>query len=232
MDLAHFVVGLGSLIAGYSEIKKGIGKDSFSGFGNFSRQTGKGKLPPLPSVQDIKENNQQKYKATIRKVGNIDSRVKYIVDTIKKGRVDPRIRAFAVSAVSQKCGGKWCVNERDWWGEIKALFGSVRQNIRYVRDIYRLDTFQAPARTLEFAGGDCDDYTITLGSALQSIGYPIKIRIMQSNDAPDFNHIILLVGLPPREPNRWYALDASLNKPAGWHPPKSMIQRIKDYDIL
>lgn len=224
MDVSHLIVGIGSLIAGFSEISKGVKKPDIASapLGSF------GKGYPLPP--SAKQVNPQ-YKATIRQAGSIDNRVGYILDTIKKGRKDPRMRAFAVSAVSQKCGSRWCVPERDYWGEVKALFGAVRNSVRYVRDIYKVDTFQAPHRTLEFAGGDCDDYTITLGSALQSIGYPIKIRIVQSTDSPDFNHIFLLVGLPPREPSKWYALDASLNKPAGWSPPKHMLKRTKDYDI-
>jgi len=179
-------------------------------------------------VQDI---TGQPYKAKIRSVGNIDSRVRHIINTIQKGRKDPRMRAFAVRAVSQKCGSKWCVPERDWWGEVRSVFGAIRNNVRYVRDIHKLDTFQAPNRTLQFQGGDCDDYSITLGSALQSIGYPIKVRIVQSKGSPDYNHIFLLAGLPPRGPNGWYALDASVDKPPGWHPPRSMLSRIKDYDV-
>jgi hypothetical protein len=136
-----------------------------------------------------------------------------------------------VQSVSQKCGKGWCVPERDWWGEVKTLFGAIRKNVRYVRDIHNIDTFQSPKRTLEFGGGDCDDYSITLGAALQSIGYPVKVRIVQTHGSPDFNHIFLLVGMPPRNPGNWYSLDASVNKPAGWHPPRSMLTRIKDYDV-
>jgi transglutaminase-like putative cysteine protease len=141
------------------------------------------------------------------------------------------MRAFAVKAVSKKCGNRWCVSERDWWGEVRSVFGAVREGVRYVRDIHNLDTFQAPNRTLEFGGGDCDDYTITLGSALQAIGFPVKVRIIQSVGAPDYNHVFLLVGMPPRNPMNWYSLDASVDKAPGWHPPKRMIAKLKDYDV-
>jgi hypothetical protein len=70
-----------------------------------------------------------------------------------------------------------------------------------------------------------------MGSALQSIGYPIKLRIVQTKGAPDFNHIFMLAGLPPRAPTKWVPLDASVNKPAGWHPPHKMLSKIKDYDV-
>lgn len=224
MNVPHLVVGLGSLIAGFSELRKALGSSIDLGFSK--------NLPDLPTVQEIsKPNGQGGYKATIRSVGNIDSRVRHVINTIQKGRKDPRVRAFAVKAVSQKCGRGWCVPERDWWGEVRQVFEAIRQNVRYVRDIHQIDTFQSPKRTLEFGGGDCDDYSITLGSALQSIGYPIKVRIVQTRDSSDYNHIFLLVGLPPRGPNTWYSLDASMDKAPGWHPPRSMLKKVKDYDV-
>ena len=203
------------------EVKRGLNGSSMSLSG------GRDSFP-LPSTEKI---TGKPLKATIYGVGNIDSRVRYIINSIKKGRKSPEVRAFAVQAVSQKCGNGWCIPERDWWGEVQGLFKSIRSNVRYTRDIHKIDTFQSPARTLQFRGGDCDDFSITLGSALQSIGYPIKVRIVQSNGSPDYNHIFLLVGLPPRQPSQWVSLDASLGKPPGWHPPRSALKRIKDYDV-
>jgi hypothetical protein len=221
MDVPHLVIGLGSLLAGAMEVKRGLS-------GSSSVFSGGNDHLPLPSTEQI---TGKPLKATIRGVGNIDSRVRYILSSIQKGRKSPEVRAFAVRAVSQKCGKGWCIPERDWWGEVQGLFKAIRSNVRYTRDIHKLDTFQSPQRTLQFRGGDCDDFSITLGSALQSIGYPIKVRIVQSQGSPDYNHIFLLVGLPPRRPNQWFALDASLAKPPGWHPPRAALKRIKDYDV-
>jgi len=221
VDVPQLVIGLGSILAGANALKTGISGSS----GQLAENKFSAVKLPLSAL------NKKGYKTQIHPAGNIDNRVRYIVKTIQKGRTDPRVRAFAVQAVSRKCGKKWCVPERDWWGEARAVFGAIRENVRYVRDIHNVDTFQAPGRTLEFGGADCDDYTITLGSALQSIGFPIKVRIVQSVDSPDYNHVFALVGLPPRDPHGWYAMDASVNKPAGWHPPKAMLKKIKDYDV-
>jgi len=177
------------------------------------------------------KNKGAPLKASFHKVGTIDERVKHVVNMIQKGRRDPNVRAFAVKAVSKKCGKDWCIAERDWWGECAAVFKAIRKNARYVRDAWRLDTFQHPGRTLEFGGGDCDDYTILSGSALQAIGFPVKVRVIQTAGSPDFNHVFLIVGLPPRAPTKWAAFDTSINRPPGWHPPRNMIQRIKDYEV-
>ena len=170
-------------------------------------------------------------KSKVHRVKNIDQRVSHIVQMIQKGRQDPRVRRIAVQQVSKKCGKTWCIPERDYQGEINALFNHVRRNVRYVRDSYAMDQFQHPVRTFEFAGGDCDDYSITLGSLLQSIGYPVKLRVIQTTDAPDFSHIYLLVGSPPGNRRKYISLDASVAKPAGWEAPKYMIKKVRDYEV-
>jgi transglutaminase-like putative cysteine protease len=171
-------------------------------------------------------------KMKVFNVRSLDQRVKYIQKLTREGRDDPRIRALAVKIVSQKCGKKHCISEKDYVSEVRAIFNYMRKNVRYVRDAVKRDTFQSATRTLEFGGGDCDDYSITMGALLESIGYPIKLRVIQTTDADDWNHIYIIVGIPPGDPNqKWMSLDASLNRPAGWAPPKSMIAKIKDYDI-
>jgi transglutaminase-like putative cysteine protease len=223
MRLGSLIIGIGSLVGGVSALRDGV-KPAVPRQPINRVDLGRHELIP-------KHGKGKPLKASIHKVKTINGRVKHIVTAIQKGRKDPDVRAFAVKAVSRKCGKKFCIAERDYDGEIKAVFKDIRHNIRYVRDAHKLDTFQSPRRTLEFGGGDCDDYTITMGAALQSIGYPVKLRIIQTKGAPDFNHIFLLVGVPPRAPTKWIPLDASVNKPAGWHPPHKMIAKIKDFDV-
>lgn len=171
-------------------------------------------------------------KLKVVNVRTLDQRVKYIQQMAMKGRDDPRIRALAVKIVSKKCGRKFCINEKDYVSEVRAIFEYMRKHVRYVRDNVNRDTFQSAYRTLEFGGGDCDDYSITMGALLEAIGYPIKLRVIQTHDADDWNHIYIIVGIPPGDPSqKWMSLDASVNRPAGWAPPKSMIKRIKDYDL-
>jgi hypothetical protein len=168
----------------------------------------------------------------VHTVHNIDQRVKHCVDMIKKGRNDPRIRALAVQIVSQKrANGQWACKERDYVCECTALFDYMRQNVRYVRDSIDRDTFQHPKRTLEFAGGDCDDYTITLGALLQSIGYPVWCRVIRTVGSKDFDHIYLVAGLPPTNPTHRIALDASVDKPAGWSAPAGMVVETRDFHV-
>jgi hypothetical protein len=78
---------------------------------------------------------------------------------------------------------------------------------------------------------NCDDYSIVLSSMLQSIGYPVRLRVIKTHNASDWNHIYIQVGLPPGDPTHWMNLDGSENRPAGWAPPDSMIDKVRDFEI-
>lgn len=217
MDYIKAFFGLGSIFAGIYQIK--------SSFTENNQQTNN-------LLQSYNEQlSKDIIKSKVYNVGNINQRSNYVIKQIQKGREDPKVREFTLKALTKKCGKNWCIPERDYEGEIKAIFNSIRKNVRYTGDIYKLDTFQGAKRTLGYKAGDCDCYTIALGSCLQSVGYPVKIRIIQTVDSPEYNHIFLLTGVPPRNPRKWISLDASVNKPAGWHPPRNMIKKYKDYEV-
>jgi hypothetical protein len=163
-------------------------------------------------------------------VHSLTERVRYIQKKIRQARTDPGVRRFAVEAVSKRCGNRWCITEGDHWGEVRALFDAVCDKIRYVGDIVGVDTFTAAKHTLEWGGDDCDGYSIVLGASLNSIGYPVKLRVVAVGER-DWNHIYLLVGIPPTKPARWVPLDASVNKPAGWEVPKQQVVRVRDYQV-
>lgn len=217
MKLGKVIMGLGGLIGGLGLLGEALAPAASLA------EAPDAKRKQLPSG---KKGNLT---WTTKKVNTIDDRLKYIIEMIQKGRRNPQIRQFAVQAVSKKCGDSWCTPEKDWEAEVDTMFNVVRQHVRYVRDTYGVDLYQHPKRTIQFGGGDCDDYTITLGSLLQAIGYPIKCRVIQTVDSDDWNHIYLLVGLPPRGPTKWKVLDASVDKPAGWEAPKRMIAKIRDF---
>lgn len=82
---------------------------------------------------------------------------------------------------------------------------------------------------------NCDDKgAITLGALLLAAGYPIRLRVIQTVDSPDWNHIYLLVLLPPGggPDSRWVPLDATVQRPAGWEAPKRYIKRIRDFRVV
>lgn len=225
MSVPHLVMGIGSLIAGVTTIRsalQGVRQRSFRGLGD---------RPVAISLNDPP-------KAVIKNVANIDERLAGVMQMINKSIRDPQTRMIASQIVSTRCSqpnelsgnGGWCIKEKDYNGEVKAVFNWMRANVRYVRDIHTIDTFATAARTIQARAGDCDDYTITMGALLMSLGFPVRTKTIRTTDSDDWNHIYLQVGLPPGKPTKWMTLDASVPRPAGWEAPKSMIAQSRlDY---
>lgn len=222
MKLAHLAMAVGSFVAGASALERA-----------FERE-------PRPRRLDLSNpvHDPNGPRARIRHVHTIDQRLAAVMEQMNRSVRDPYIRHLAGQLVSKRCrqpnprlgDGGWCLAERDYWGEVKVIYQFVRANVRYVRDIHHIDTFQTARRTLEMRSGDCDDFAITLGALLMAVGFPVRTKTIQTTNATDFNHIYLQVGLPPTKPTRWKTLDASTPNGPGWEAPRSMIARARlDY---
>ena len=168
----------------------------------------------------------QSIKVKTRHVANTDQRVGHVARNIRLGRASGKVHAFAAMALTDSCGGDWCIQPRDWLGEVCALADHVKRNVRYTLDTYGIDTYRTPDRTLDLAMGDCDDMTALAGAALQAVGYPVKIKVIQMRGQHTFHHIYLLAGLPPQKPSRWIAVDPSQPFGCGWEPEGITRQKI------
>jgi len=162
-------------------------------------------------------------------VKDIDDKVDFLIDEILDGKQDQDICKIASEVLSQKKDGQWVIPERDWKGEVGALFKYVRKNVRYTRDIANIEVFRRPGRTLELKIGDCDDMTILLGSLLGAVGYPVIIRVIGRRGMRVFEHVYLLAGIPPHDPTDWIPLDASRPEAAGWELPADQVGMRRDY---
>ena len=109
------------------------------------------------------------------------------------------------------------VRPKDRFGEVGALFDFVRRNIRYTRDIFRVELLHSARRMLEIRAGDCDDMTILLGAMLVATGHPVRLILAGfRRDKPHaYSHIYPEVNIR----GRWIPIDATVEKPLGWAPP-------------
>ena len=106
---------------------------------------------------------------------------------------------------------------KDRLAEADALFRWVQRNIRYTRDIFRVELLHTPRRMLELRAGDCDDMTILLGSMLLSTGHPVRLALtgFRAQRPHVYTHIY-----PEVQVNGcWIACDATMAHPLGWAPP-------------
>src|SRR5215213_9607011 len=109
------------------------------------------------------------------------------------------------------------VPPKNRFGEVCALFDFVKRNVRYTRDIFRVELLHSARRMLELKAGDCDDMTILLGAMLLSTGHPV--RIVLTGFRPDKPHAYSHIYPEVNVRGRWLAIDATVDKPIGWAPP-------------
>jgi transglutaminase-like putative cysteine protease len=135
-----------------------------------------------------------------------------IASLIRAGAKDFLVRQKAIEIF--RIAG---VPAKDRFGEIRALFEWVRRNVRYTRDIFRVELLHTARRMLELRAGDCDDMTILLGAMLMATGHPVRLVLagFRRHKPHAYSHIYLEVNLG----GHWIALDPTMDRPLGWAPP-------------
>lgn len=231
--VGYLALGLGLTFEGLSRLRQGDGSPRLPGVGSLGRAPSRGKPDDGMHLSKIVE----------KEVHSIDERVELIRKLIRAGGKDPEVKVQAFKATNRKNNdGSWEIAEKDQKGEVLALFKYVRAKVRYTNDALRADQFVTAKKTLRLGAGDCDDMCVTLGSLLEAIGFPVKIRVVQTTGSATWNHVYLLVGLPKAAPTRWIPLDASMAKPAGWEAPgaeqvartgraSGIVLKVRDYSV-
>jgi transglutaminase-like putative cysteine protease len=130
---------------------------------------------------------------------------------IRKGARDFCVRQAAIRIF--RC---YRIPAKDRFGEICALFDWVRRNVRYTRDIHRVELLHSARRMLQLRAGDCDDMTILLGSMLLATGHPVRLILVgfRPNRPHAYSHIYPEVSVY----GRWIAVDPTLAGGIGTAP--------------
>ena len=175
-------------------------------------------------------------RTTLYGVRTLDERMAVISAQAQRGKVDPRVIAWARKTLSKKCrsgwnGEQWCVPEKDTRAEIAAIFGALRRDIRYTSDVRGVDTYAHPKATLGTSAGDCDEYASTGCAALMAVGIPCRYKVIQTKDSSTPNHIYIQGGFPKEAPRHWISLDASVPVKPGWEAPASMVAKSWVYEL-
>lgn len=113
---------------------------------------------------------------------------------------------------------------KDWAGQVRALWDFVKNEIRYTRDIYDVETVADAEQTLADAQGDCDDKAVLLSALLGSIGHPSRF-IAVGFKPGSLSHVI------PQTPigKKWIWLETTEAVNMGWKPPgitTAMVQNV------
>lgn len=179
-------------------------------------------------------------------VANIDQRVGFIVDQIRKDSEDKAVITEARSILSGKCpvepGGKldWCSEPKAWRDELAMLYYAItdpnsKLAVRYTRDHATIDLFGSSSLMRRLPAEDCDGMSIRLGALARAVGYAVRCRIVAPAGQPrQWAHIYLMIGSEPGNPSpaKWYAMDPTepQNGPF-WEVPDRLISTKKDYEV-
>lgn len=146
----------------------------------------------------------------------------------RAGRRDPAIRKFALGILRERA-----VHNRDYNGELAALHGWVRDNIRYIRDPVDtlsgtrkkgIEMLATPAAILRERAGDCDEHVIVLSSLLGSIGHPSRFVAIGMDGRP-FSHVYLE---SPTQAGTWLTAETTEPVNLGWQP-RGVTRRLVHY---
>ena len=95
----------------------------------------------------------------------------------------PDIRATALTIIKP-------VKDKDYRGEITAVYNWVKNNIRYTQDPWDKEMLQWPDYTLKLGQGDCDDHSILMASLLMSVGHECRFAVVQvARDSGNYDHV-------------------------------------------
>lgn len=110
--------------------------------------------------------------------------VDLLIQLKNKFKANGQIRNFTIKLLP-KTG-----NDFDY---AKSIYNFIKDNIRYISDVYKIETIQTPILTLLNKGGDCDDISLLASAMLESIG--IKTNYVIASYSPDqsFSHIYIIV---------------------------------------
>jgi transglutaminase-like putative cysteine protease len=138
--------------------------------------------------------------------------VRLIGDLIRSGAKDFCVRQKAIDIFR-----RYRVRPKDRWNEVCSIFDWVRRNVRYTRDIFRVELLHSARRMIDLCAGDCDDMTILLGAMLLATGHPV--RLVLAGFAPERPHVYTHIYPEVHVAGRWLAIDATMPHPIGWAPP-------------
>jgi transglutaminase-like putative cysteine protease len=124
----------------------------------------------------------------------------------RAGKTDPRVRAAAVALTAH-------LPQKDFLGEIAAIFDYVQEETRYVRDPTEVELLHECDALLELRAGDCDDKATILAALLESIGVPTKFMAVGFRPG-QLSHVLVIALTDPPLP-----LDPTEPYPMGWFPP-------------
>ena len=129
-----------------------------------------------------------------------------------EGIVSPAVRQVAEIA------------SRPGQDRISSVFDFVRGTFPYTPDPIDMELFVSPNRMAlaylsgRIRGDDCDGLALMSGAMLGSLGYPVRIALLDSSGAGEIDHAVAQV----QTEMGWINVDTASRLPLGWIYPRIM----------
>ena len=137
-----------------------------------------------------------------------------ILALIRENKTNPKIRSIAIGILRANN-----ISGTDYPNAIKAVANWVHKRMKFVRDPYKTDIMYPPLENImQLGAGDCEDFTATTGSLLESLGIPVKVVVV-SKTGKIWDHVFLRAGYPVDNPVHWVSVDTTVYPPSGREIP-------------
>lgn len=121
-------------------------------------------------------------------------------------KTNPTIRELTIRTIG-------AVPERSIYGQARAVLRFVQNRIKYLEDVYGVETLQSPIQTLRLGHGDCDDKSILFAAMMLSIGKAVRfVAIGRTKER--FEHVFPQVKVG----SKWLSAETIYNWPLGKTP--------------
>jgi transglutaminase-like putative cysteine protease len=181
MAFGQVALGLAGILLGAHQIVNGVKRMGGGAPRRSRRSNGLARFPATaPRTNQSGRTGVGKMRLRTYEIRDLPERMRYLQGLVQQGKRDPVVYEFARQAVNKKCGGNWCVPEKDNARELKALFEHVRKNVRYTSDISGVDSYQKPRHTIALRTADCDDYSVLLCSLAAVLGLPARFKVIKT----------------------------------------------------
>jgi transglutaminase-like putative cysteine protease len=155
----------------------------------------------------LRETQTQTLQAIPDGVGGIEATLAHMTAYVREYKTAPQVRGLARELTMH-------LAQKNFTGEVNALFEFVRDQIRYLGDVADVETLHTPVVTLDNGAGDCDDKATLLAALLESINH--KTRFVAAGFRfGELEHVFVETKIG----DRWISLDPTEPVAMGWAPP-------------
>jgi len=151
-------------------------------------------------------------------VANPEAALRYLAKQTAKYISDPQV-ILRARAIVQRCPN------RDDMCELRALYNTVKSELRYVADPVYTDVYASPGRLLKncaegACSGDCDEAASLIAALAGAIGFRVGLRAYGPPASESYSHVYAVAGYPKKNPTKWLGLDTTVKQAfPGWEPP-------------